>query len=418
MVKNVAKNTAMLYIMNIAKLIFPLLTLPYLTRTLSMDAYGVVSYVKAVMTYMQLVIDFGFILSATKDIVKCGDDKTKIGVITGNVIVGKLLLSVVALIVLAVMIIIIRILRTNVLFTLLYFVSVVLTAFLADFLFRGLEKMHIITIRFLITRSITTALTFAVIHNDSDIILIPILEIIGNLAAIIWVGISIKGLGISIRVSSLKDVLSMLKESFVFFISNMATTAFGALNTLLVGIFLSEADVAQWGLVMQLVNAVQALYSPVINGIYPHMIREKDITFTFKVLKLFMSLIAAGCLIIYFGADTILLIIGGEKYVRVALLLRWFIPLLIISFPAMVYGWPCLGAIEKAKEVTITTIVTALAQIAGLLILAVTDHFTLINLALLRGLTELLMLMMRSYFCWKYRSLFTWPKKQINSTTV
>lgn len=416
MVKNVAKNTAMLYIMNIAKLIFPLLTLPYLTRTLTMDAYGVVSYVKAVMTYMQLIVDFGFILSATKDIVKCDNNKIKIGVITGNVIVGKLLLSGIALLALSVMLIIIRILRENIFFTLLYFVSVVLTAFLADFLFRGLEKMHVITIRFLITRSITTALTFAVIHDDSDILLIPLLEIIGNLAAIVWVSISIKGLGISIRVSSLKDVITMLKESFVFFISNMASTAFGALNTLLVGIFLSEADVAQWGLVMQLVNAVQALYSPVINGIYPHMIREKDITFTFKVLKLFMALIAAGCLIIYFGADTILLIIGGEKYVRVAILLRWFIPLLIISFPAMVYGWPCLGAIEKAKEVTITTIVTALAQILGLLILAVSKQFTLINLALLRGMTELLMLLMRSNYCWKYRTLFRWNKKQVDHT--
>ena len=54
----------MLYIMNIAKLVFPLITLPYLTRVLSVDCYGVVSYVKATMVYAQLVVDFGFMLSA------------------------------------------------------------------------------------------------------------------------------------------------------------------------------------------------------------------------------------------------------------------------------------------------------------------------------------------------------------------
>ena len=34
--------------MSIAKIVFPLLTLPYLTRVLSVESYGVVSYVKAV----------------------------------------------------------------------------------------------------------------------------------------------------------------------------------------------------------------------------------------------------------------------------------------------------------------------------------------------------------------------------------
>lgn len=58
---------------------FPLLTLPYLTRVLSVESYGVVSYVKAVMQYMQLVVDFGFMLSGTKDIVNAKERPRKIG---------------------------------------------------------------------------------------------------------------------------------------------------------------------------------------------------------------------------------------------------------------------------------------------------------------------------------------------------
>ena len=34
------------------------------------EAYGVVSYTKTIMTYMQLFVDFGFMLSGTKDIIK------------------------------------------------------------------------------------------------------------------------------------------------------------------------------------------------------------------------------------------------------------------------------------------------------------------------------------------------------------
>ena len=68
--KTATKNTFMLYLMNIAKMVFPLVTLPYLTRVLSVPVYGVVTYVKAVMQYMQLLLAFGFALSATRDIVE------------------------------------------------------------------------------------------------------------------------------------------------------------------------------------------------------------------------------------------------------------------------------------------------------------------------------------------------------------
>ena len=90
--KGIAFNVSMLYIMNIAKLVFPLITLPYLTRVLSVDCYGVVSYVKATMVYAQLVVDFGFMLSGVKAITEAREDRELVGRITGNVILAKVCL--------------------------------------------------------------------------------------------------------------------------------------------------------------------------------------------------------------------------------------------------------------------------------------------------------------------------------------
>ena len=90
----VVSNTIMLYLMTFAKLIFPLLTLPYLTRVLSEESYAVVSYVKSCMVYMQMIIDFGFILSSVKDIVKANENKEEIGSIVGHTFLAKLFLSI------------------------------------------------------------------------------------------------------------------------------------------------------------------------------------------------------------------------------------------------------------------------------------------------------------------------------------
>lgn len=62
-----------------------------------------------------------------------------------------------------------------------------------------------------------------------------------------------------------------------------------------------------------------------------------------------------------------------------ATVFRYLIPVLIFSFPAMLLGWPTLGAINKEQQVTKTTVWTAVFQIAGLAMLAVTGHFNLIS---------------------------------------
>ena len=107
--------------MNITKIVLPLVTLPYLTRVLSKDCYGVVSYVKAVMQYMQVVVDFGFILSATKDVVNCKEDKKRLSYIIGDTMVAKLILVLVSFVALVIMIYAIPILRPHALYTILFF---------------------------------------------------------------------------------------------------------------------------------------------------------------------------------------------------------------------------------------------------------------------------------------------------------
>jgi PST family polysaccharide transporter len=403
----IIQNTISLYAMNIAKLIIPLLTLPYLTRVLSKDVYGVVSYVKAVMQYMILFIEFGFLLSGTKDIVAAKSDQKKLCEETANILAAKLLLGAIAGGVLLVMTAIIPILRRNILFTLLSFVPIFLTCFLFEYVFRGLERMTVITVRFVVMKTIATALTFMFVKSDADIMLIPIFDTVGTLVACVFVFIEMYKLQFKILNIRLKTVFVKIKKSTVYFASDFATTAFGALNTLLIGIFITEADVANWSLCMQLVVAVQSMYSPIINGIYPEMVRSKNIRLVKKSLKLFVPVVLAGCVFTLVVAKYVLLIIGGEQYVVAAPLLRVLVPVMFFGLPSMMYGWPTLGAIDKAKETTIATIGAAVFQVLGLLILLAIGQFTIMNIAWVRSATECVLFVSRYYFYRKYRSLFS-----------
>lgn len=399
-------NTAMLYVMNIAKLVFPFLTLPYLTRVLSVEGYAMVSYVKSVMQYMQLTVDFGFMLSATTAIVAVYGDGKKIGSILSHTILAKLLLSAAALAVLGVMTASIRLLRENVPYVLLSFVTVALSSFLVDYLFRGLEQMQEITIRFVTMKGIATALTFVFVRSDADLLWIPVLDILGTLVSLVLVWARVRRYEITLCVPKLSEAWRQLKDSFRYFVSDIATTAFGALNTLLIGIMLPTAQIALWSVAMQIISAVQVLFNPITSGIYPEMVRSRSLGLLKKVCKICIPVLILGCATLYVLAEIAILIVSGEKYLEAAPLLRQLIPMLLFSFPAMLFGWPALGALGRVKETTATTIASAVFQCTGLALLMAAGNFTLSAIALLRCATELILFLARLGCCIRFRKDF------------
>ena len=396
-----------LYGFNIAKILFPLITLPYLARVLSVDAYGVVSFVRSVMVYIQLTVDFGFMLSGTKEIVEAGKDKEKISEITSRILFARIILAFVSFAVLLVLSFVLPILARYKTFALLSFFPVFLSVFLFDFVFRGIEKMQVISTRFVIMKSIALVFTFVMIKDDSNLLWIPLLDTIGSFIAVILVAFQLKKNSVIPGLSTFKKAWESIESSFNYFISNLATTAFNAFNTVVIGIVLTTTEVAYWGICMQLVGGIQALYTPIIDGVYPDMVRTKDLRQIRRILYVLVPVISAGCIFTYFFAGKGLAIVGGEDYRAADFLLRWLIPVLFFGFPSMLFGWPTLGAIEKQRTVAATTIAASLLQVVSVFVLIIAGRFSLTTVAIVRGFVELFLLIIRFTLTLKNKKGFT-----------
>ena len=400
------KNTFMLGLLNASKMLFPLFTFPYLTRVLSIDGYALMVYVRAVMSYFQMWIDFGFMLSATKKIVLAGSDIALINRIVSNTIAAKLVLFIIGSTAVIAVSLCIPLLRQNLLFVWLSTGGVFLSCFIVDYLFRGLEKMHEITIRFVTVKGVSTVLTFVFIHSDKDLLKIPLLDILSSLIALALIYFQLKKYHISFVRPHLIHVWHHLKESFEYFLSNVAVTAFGALNTLLIGIFLPEADIAIWSVAFQLVVVSQMGYGPIIDAVYPEMMRSKNLTLIKKILWFIMPIILVGCIILYIAAPFIFTLVAGNKYLPAVPIFRLMLPVVLFAFPAMLCGWPSLGAIGKVRQTTLTTVLSACTQCIGLGGLILFNQFTLPAIAIARNLTEVVLLGTRASFVYKYRKEF------------
>ena len=72
----------------------------------------------------------------------------------------------------------------------------------------------------------------------------------------------------------------------------------------------------------------------------------------------------------------------------------------------MLCGWPSLGAIDKVRQTTLTTIISACTQCFGLGILILCGAFTLPCIAIVRDITEGVLLGTRAGFVIKYKKDF------------
>ena len=397
-----AKNTLMLYIMQISTYVFPLLSFPYLTRVLGADKYGIVVLANSVMAYFTLLIEFGFILSGTNSCSKADGDKSKLGNITFGIIEAKFFLLLLGAIILAFICIFVDKFKTQKLFFILSYIGVGLTIFIPDYLFRGIEQMSIITYRVVLSKAIYTVFIFACIRKDSDYLLIPVATIAANIIAVLltWIEILRKKI-IEVKLVRLHESFEYLKDSSTFFLSRVASSFYTTLNTLLLGLKFPSIALAQYGVANTLTSTCRSMMNPIADSIYPYMVKQKNYRLVKKIVLILEPIICIGCFILWFIAGPVIRIVCGEGYDNAVPILRAMLPLIIITLPTYMFGFPVLGALGKIKWANISVVIGAIFHVVIILLLFFINKLNFISLSILSFFTEVVVCSIRVYITLK-----------------
>lgn len=392
-------NTLWQYVLQFIKYLLPLLTLPYLTRVLEPEGYAVYAYVASFMTFAQTFVDFGFNLSGTKGVASARDDE--IGLLVGSISQARILLCVFAGVACAAIGCFIPIMRDNAAYAALAYIAVCGRSLAPDFLFQGKEQMAPITLRYLASKGSSTVLTFMFVKSSADLLWVPVFDIVASAIALAWSFKAARRLfGLRIQWASFDRVFHELCVSGYYCLSNMASAAFSGFTTLVIGIAITNtAQIAYWSLAMTAVSAVQSLYAPITNSLYPHMVVGGDFGFAKRLAFLSVPFVFGGTVLFYCIAEPLVGIVGGPEYISGAYVLRLVSPVLVFSFYGMLFGWPILGAMGRVKELTRTTVLSSFFSIGMLLFVTWMGHASIFLFAVIRCLTEFLMCSMRFAEC-------------------
>lgn len=395
-VRTVFTNTLMLYIMKISGYIFPLLTFPYLTRVLGAENYGIMAFANSAMTYFQLLVDFGFLLSATRECSLNRSNKVKLDEIFSSVLQAKTAISALGFVVIVIMCYTVDSFAECRLFMLFSYISVFLSVFIPDYLFRGLENMSSITYRTIIAKIIYTVLIFLVVHSPSDYYLVPLLTAASNLFIVIWSWwFVVKKFDIHYHLVSLAKTINAIRESSIFFISRIATTAYSASNVFVLGLIFSPTAMGPFGAANSLITNARGMFSPISDSLYPYMVSKKNYKLLKIILLVTFPLILGGTAFLYVFADFIINILCGSGYENAVPIFRAMLPLMIITLPIYLFGFPMLGAMDMMKEANLTVIYAAVFHIIGLCFLYAIGHLSFIPVAILTCCSEMVVLTTR-----------------------
>lgn len=235
--KNLLSNFLSLSFLQVAGYVFPLLTLPYLARVIGVEKFGEIAFASAVLIYFQTLVDYGFILSAVRDIARCRDDKQAVSEIYSRVMWARFLLTGLAFILLSGLIMFVPYFYQMRYILFLSFLLIPGHAMFPDWMFQALEKMKYITIFNVLIKFIFTIAVFLFIKKQDDYLLQPIFSALGFIISGICSMCLIRKWGIKLQITPLKTVLLAIKDNTDLFVNQLVPNLYNSLSVLLLGFF-------------------------------------------------------------------------------------------------------------------------------------------------------------------------------------
>ena len=379
---SVLKNAMALFFLQFFNYLVPLLVYPYLTRTLSVDGFGLVMMSISFAGLSSIIIDYGFSLYGVYFVSLNRGDKCSIADILGSIIIIKLILYLV--ISLFVSLYLVNISDIEV--TLYYIVYVLLAVFCMSFqlnwFYQGIEKMKRITQYTMASKLIYAFLVFVMVKSSDQVDTVVLLYAVSNGIALL---IAFKGVysnGYYIKLPSFKHVIETFRNSTQYFLSRAAVSVYTTASTLIVGAFAGVQQAAYYSACEKLYQAGQSATGPVNQALFPYLAKTRDVKFLLKVISMFFVPLLVSISIAYYYSDLILDVFFGSEYLEAASTLRIFLLICMVNFLAVNFGYPAFASLGKLHIANISVCIAAILQLSVLLVLYKTENISAKSVAL------------------------------------
>ena len=388
---SVVKSAFYNYALHISRYIMPLVVMPYLSRSLGAEKYGLVFLTLSFGAILTLFIEFGFSLSATRELSKHRDSSAEVDRILSQVFGAKCLLALGATILGLCALLVVPRLRENIDFVWLGLPYAFAYGMSPMWYYQAVEKMRTQSAIEIFCQMSAMAFVFIIVHEPGEAKMVPILQISGAALSSI-LGYRILYRSARFEVPEFSACIEAIRLGLSMFAFRGFLTLYTTANLFIVGVLLPSSQVTYYGTAEKLFTAVTALFGPFSQTVFPRMnyLLKKDPIRALALAKIgFILVLSASVVATVLGwllAPELVRLLFGKEFMPSSHILRVMLLALPLIGVSQILGIQCLLPLKMDK--IFNSIIFSAAIVNVVMGLVTTPYFGPQGMAWSRVATE------------------------------
>ncbi len=267
---SLAQNAFALYAVTIANSLLPLVTVPYLARVLGPDAWGMVLFAQAVAVWPTILVEFGFVYSATREVARHSGNPEKLRKIVSDVMACKVGLSILGLATGIVFWLGVPTFRENPLILIGAMWIAIAQGFSPMWYFQGIQRMRLAASVEVACRLLFTISVFFLIKAPEDATKVIFYQAI-SFTLSLGIGFRLMYRTVRFAMCSLARAARTMRDAWHFFLFVAVITLYAKANGFMLGILITPAVVSFYGGPERLMRGFLTFTGPINQVLYPHL---------------------------------------------------------------------------------------------------------------------------------------------------
>lgn len=337
MSKSLKLNAFFNVVRNVLRLIFPLITFPYVSRVLMPEGIGKVNFANSIVMYFYTIASLGIGSYGIREAAKIRNDRLSLAKFTKEMLSINMVSTLVSYILLAASLVFVKKFESYRILIIVNSSSIILNTIGFEWLYSALEEYGYITLRSIIFQIISLALTFILVRNSDDVVNYALVSVISN------VGSNVCNLIHARRYLDLKtkvklEIKKHLKPIFLLFFSSIAITVFSILDTSMVGFIKDDVEVGYYTSASKIIRMIRDLFPAISTVMFARVSyyvgtkeTQKIKEVTGQIFNLFYALSIPICMGFILLMKPILLLMCGSEFLPAVAVGQVMAPLVILS---------------------------------------------------------------------------------------
>lgn len=369
--KKLKTNAILNVIKQLASIIFPMITFPYISRVLGVEQYGKVNFTASIIGYISLIAGLGIQNYAIREGSRLKHDIRKLNIFVKEIFSLNCISMALAYLILLVILFYYKSVESYRILLVIQAVTIFFSVVGCDWLNVIYEDFLYITVRYIGLQIIAAASMFILVKSPDDMYAYTLISqipiILANVLNLLYFK---KKLNVNIKFVWDKHIFSHLKYVLILFGNAVSMLIYVNSDITILGIYISDSEVGIYSVSVKIYNIVKQLLNAIMIVAIPRMARwtkTKDAKIVHEQLDEILGMLLVVLIPTILGltllSNQIIMIVAGDAYISANASLKILSITLFFSTGVCFYSNLVLIPNNMEKYILRSTFVSAVLNI-------------------------------------------------------